>query len=165
MSQNVANDYCNVFAIRIAIYILTTTLILQVLNRSLDPRTPSELSDSNLSPLISHLPTSPLPGVILPQQLITSGTQRDCIRLRGLPFEASVTDILTFLGEHSRNIVFQGVHMVYNAQVCSTNSSIYDVAFASHAMPIDVIINMVCWIFTACAKLLRLPTSFSTDRG
>ena len=54
---------------------------------------------------------------MLPQQLITSGTQRDCIRLRGLPYEASVTDILTFLGEHSRNIVFQGVHMVYNAQV------------------------------------------------
>ncbi|KAK2190891.1 hypothetical protein NP493_65g02011 [Ridgeia piscesae] len=94
----------------------TTAEVQQVLNRSLDPRTPSELPDPHMSPLISHLPTSPLPGVILPQQLITSGTQRDCIRLRGLPFEASVTDILTFLGEHSRNIVFQGVHMVYNAQ-------------------------------------------------
>ena len=100
-------------------------MTLQVLNRSLDPRTPSELPDPHMSPLISHLPTSPLPGVILPQQLITSGTQRDCIRLRGLPFEASVTDILTFLGEHSRNIVFQGVHMVYNAQVGFTTDVSY----------------------------------------
>ncbi|ELT99307.1 hypothetical protein CAPTEDRAFT_198265, partial [Capitella teleta] len=49
-------------------------------------------------------------------QVISSCPQRDCIRLRGLPFEATVTDILTFLGEHSRSIVFQGVHMVYNAQ-------------------------------------------------
>ncbi len=55
--------------------------------------------------------------MLQPQQVITSGTQRDCIRLRGLPYEASVSDILTFLGEHARNIVFQGVHMVYNAQV------------------------------------------------
>lgn len=26
--------------------------------------------------------------------------------------------ILEFMGEHSKNIVYQGVHMVYNAQVC-----------------------------------------------
>ena len=56
-------------------------------------------------------------GMVLPQHMITSGTLRDCIRLKGLPFEATVTDILNFLSEHSRNIVFQGVHMVYNSQV------------------------------------------------
>lgn len=52
-----------------------------------------------------------------PQQLITSGCQRDCIRLRGLPFETTVTDIVTFLGEHSRDIISQGVHLIYNAEV------------------------------------------------
>lgn len=55
---------------------------------------------------------------ILPQHVITSGTRRDCIRLRGLPYEAQVEHILEFLGEHAKNIVYQGVHMVYNAQVC-----------------------------------------------
>ena len=84
-----------------------------MLNRSMDPRNPAE-AEPQLPPLIPQLPQAP---IMLPQQLITSGTHRDCIRLRGLPYEASVTDILTFLGEHSRNIVFQGVHMVYNAQV------------------------------------------------
>jgi len=34
-----------------------------------------------------------------------------------LPYEALVEHILEFMGEHSKNIVYQGVHMVYNAQV------------------------------------------------
>jgi len=53
---------------------------------------------------------------VIPQQLITAGTRRDCIRLRGLPYEAQVEHILEFLGEHAKNIVYQGVHMVFNAQ-------------------------------------------------
>lgn len=69
------------------------------------------------SPAIVGMQPSVPGGVILPQQLITCGHTKDCIRMRGLPFEATVTDILTFLAEHARNIVFQGVHMVYNAQV------------------------------------------------
>ena len=65
----------------------------------------------NISPtaIIGHVPLLPLP-----QHVITSGTRKDCIRLRGLPYEANVEHILKFLGEHSKNIVFQGVHMVYN---------------------------------------------------
>ncbi len=81
----------------------------------MDPRNPAE-AEPQLPPLIPQLPHQAAP-LMLPQQLITSGTQRDCIRLRGLPYESSVTDILTFLGEHARNIVYQGVHMVFNAQV------------------------------------------------
>ncbi|KAI1706208.1 RNA-binding protein sym-2 [Ditylenchus destructor] len=42
--------------------------------------------------------------------------KRDCIRLRGLPYEAQVQQVVDFLGVHSRNIVFQGVHMIYNNQ-------------------------------------------------
>lgn len=63
-------------------------------------------------PLIPHLPSP-----VLPQQMITAGTRKDCIRLRGLPYEAQVENILEFLGDHAKHIVFQGVHMVYNAQV------------------------------------------------
>jgi epithelial splicing regulatory protein 1/2 len=92
----------------------------------MDPRTPSatEPIDVQLPALIPQLPQSHIQGMLLPQlpqQIITSGTKRDCIRMRGLPFEASVTDILTFLAEHSRHIVYQGVHMVYNAQVTFSN--------------------------------------------
>lgn len=65
------------------------------------------------APLLATIPQVPL----LPQHIITSGTRKDCVRLRGLPYEAQVEHILEFLGEHAKNIVFQGVHMVYNAQV------------------------------------------------
>lgn len=85
----------------------TTAEVQQVLNRSMDPRTYEQQQ-----PLIAQLPHVPL----LPQQIITSGTRKDCIRLRGLPFEAQVEHILEFLGEHAKSIVYQGVHMVYNAQ-------------------------------------------------
>lgn len=59
----------------------------------------------------------PIPPLIATQPLLPSLTRRDCVRLRGLPYEAQVEQILDFLNEHSKNIVFQGVHMVYNAQV------------------------------------------------
>lgn len=52
-----------------------------------------------------------------PQPLMTGGSRKDCIRLRGLPYEAQVEQILEFLLDSAKNIVFQGVHMVYNAQV------------------------------------------------
>ena len=74
-------------------------------------------------PLIPHLPTASAAASIaaampvLPQQMITAGTRKDCIRLRGLPYEAQVEHILEFLGDHAKSIVYQGVHMVYNAQV------------------------------------------------
>ncbi|KAF2884210.1 hypothetical protein ILUMI_21965 [Ignelater luminosus] len=85
----------------------TTAEVQQVLNRSLDPKTYEQPP-----PLIAQIPQVPL----LPQHIITSGTRKDCIRLRGLPYEAQVEHILDFLGDHAKNIVFQGVHMVYNAQ-------------------------------------------------
>ena len=69
--------------------------------------------DQHPSPLVANLPQVPL----IPHQLLASGSKRDCIRLRGLPYEAQVEQILEFLSDHSKNIVFQGVHMVYNAQV------------------------------------------------
>uniref|UniRef100_A0A803YPR8 Epithelial splicing regulatory protein 1 n=1 Tax=Meleagris gallopavo TaxID=9103 RepID=A0A803YPR8_MELGA len=41
---------------------------------------------------------------------------RDCIRLRGLPYAATIEDILDFLGEFSTDIRTHGVHMVLNHQ-------------------------------------------------
>lgn len=81
----------------------------------MDPRNP-EPQETSLPTILTQLtPQSQLPYI--PQSLITSGTRRDCIRLRNIPGGAQVTDILTFLGEFSQFIIFQGVHMVYTAQV------------------------------------------------
>ncbi|XP_015788903.1 putative uncharacterized protein DDB_G0282133 isoform X2 [Tetranychus urticae] len=83
----------------------STAEVQQVLNRAMDFRSSCETNSLNL-------PQIPL----IPHQLLPSGSRRDCIRLRGLPYEAQVEQILEFLGEYANNIVFRGVHMVYNAQ-------------------------------------------------
>ncbi|XP_011173363.2 LOW QUALITY PROTEIN: RNA-binding protein fusilli [Solenopsis invicta] len=83
----------------------TTAEVQQVLNRATDPK----------QMILPPPPIAQLPP-LLPQHIITSGTRKDCVRLRGLPYEALVEHILEFMGEHSKNIVYQGVHMVYNAQ-------------------------------------------------
>ena len=85
-------------------------------------------------PLLPSLPVTHHPSgqhppggqamTVIPQQLITAGTRRDCIRLRGLPYEAQVEHILEFLEDHAKNIVYQGVHMVFNAQVVSEECQI-----------------------------------------
>nr|CAI5857486.1 unnamed protein product [Callosobruchus analis] len=86
----------------------TTAEVQQVLNRSMDSKPYDPV------PLLAQLPLPVAP--FLPQSIITSGTRKDCIRLRGLPYEAQVEHILEFLEYHAKNIVFRGVHMVYNAQ-------------------------------------------------
>ncbi|XP_063629284.1 RNA-binding protein fusilli isoform X1 [Cydia splendana] len=88
----------------------TTAEVQQVLNRSLEPRTPAS------TPAAPAPAEGLLPVALVPQHVITSGTAKDCVRLRGLPYEAQVENILTFLDEFAKNIVVQGVHMVYNAQ-------------------------------------------------
>ncbi|CAI4223186.1 unnamed protein product [Auanema sp. JU1783] len=45
-----------------------------------------------------------------------SSGRRDCIRLRGLPYEARVPQVVEFLGDNARHIQYQGVHMVFNCQ-------------------------------------------------
>ncbi|KAI4474127.1 hypothetical protein M0802_015769 [Mischocyttarus mexicanus] len=86
----------------------TTAEVQQVLNRAIDQKS-----------FVLQLPSIHQPlqyPPLLPQHIITSGTRKDCVRLRGLPYEALVEHILEFMGEHSKNIIYQGVHMVYNAQ-------------------------------------------------
>ncbi|XP_043832118.1 epithelial splicing regulatory protein 1 isoform X2 [Dromiciops gliroides] len=80
----------------------TAAEVQQVLNR---------FSSTPLIPL----PTPPIIPV-LPQQFVTPTNVRDCIRLRGLPYAATIEDILEFLGEFSSAIQTHGVHMVLNHQ-------------------------------------------------
>lgn len=61
------------------------------------------------APLVSVLPTLSL--------LPPPGGVRDCLRLRGLPYTASIDDILNFLGEFTQDVRQHGVHMVLNQQV------------------------------------------------
>nr|XP_060467507.1 epithelial splicing regulatory protein 1 [Panthera onca] len=80
----------------------TAAEVQQVLNR---------FSSAPLIPL----PTPPIIPV-LPQQFVPPTNVRDCIRLRGLPYAATIEDILDFLGEFSTDIRTHGVHMVLNHQ-------------------------------------------------
>lgn len=65
------------------------------------------------SPLLANIAAG---QVSLMSQPLLQASRKDCIRLRGLPYEAQVEHILDFLGDLAKNIVFQGVHMIYNAQ-------------------------------------------------
>ncbi|KAM9164362.1 epithelial splicing regulatory protein 1 [Pangshura tecta] len=80
----------------------TAAEVQQVLNR---------YSSTPLVPLAAP-PILP----VLPQQFMSPANVRDCIRLRGLPYAATIEDILEFLGEFSADIRTHGVHMVLNHQ-------------------------------------------------
>lgn len=69
------------------------------------------------APLIPVAP-APLVSVLPAVSLLPSpGGVRDCLRLRGLPYTASIEDILNFLGEFTQDVRQHGVHMVLNQQV------------------------------------------------
>ncbi|XP_068998957.1 epithelial splicing regulatory protein 1 isoform X4 [Embiotoca jacksoni] len=82
----------------------TAAEVQQVLNRY----SSAPLIPVAPAPLVSVLPTMSL--------LPPPGGVRDCLRLRGLPYTASIEDILTFLGEFTHDIRPHGVHMVLNQQ-------------------------------------------------
>uniref|UniRef100_A0A3Q3EEG5 Epithelial splicing regulatory protein 1 n=1 Tax=Labrus bergylta TaxID=56723 RepID=A0A3Q3EEG5_9LABR len=82
----------------------TAAEVQQVLNRY----SSAPLISVAPAPLVSMLPSVPL--------LPPPGGLRDCLRLRGLPYTASIEDILTFLGEFTHDIRPHGVHMVLNQQ-------------------------------------------------
>uniref|UniRef100_A0AAR2L1X5 RRM domain-containing protein n=1 Tax=Pygocentrus nattereri TaxID=42514 RepID=A0AAR2L1X5_PYGNA len=78
------------------------------------------LNKYSSAPLIAVAPAPILP--VVPQPTFVPSTiaavvgTRDCLRLRGLPYDASVQDILLFLGEYTADIRPHGVHMVLNQQ-------------------------------------------------
>ncbi|KAL0277727.1 UNVERIFIED_CONTAM: hypothetical protein PYX00_004917 [Menopon gallinae] len=104
----------------------TPAEVEQVLRKSQEtkPRAPVQV------PLIAPIPAT------VPQHIIMSGTKKDCIRLRGLPYEAQVEHILEFLGDNANNIATQGVHMVYNVHGQPSGEAFIQMkseAFASQA--------------------------------
>ncbi|XP_026856987.2 epithelial splicing regulatory protein 1 [Electrophorus electricus] len=91
----------------------TAAEVQQVLNRY----SSAPLISVAPSPL---LPIAPPPSLVpaaaaVPGPTCMPGT-RDCLRLRGLPYDASIQDILLFLGEYTADIRPHGVHMVLNQQ-------------------------------------------------
>ncbi|KAK2844550.1 hypothetical protein Q5P01_011209 [Channa striata] len=68
------------------------------------------------APLIPVAPAPLVPVLPAMSLLPPPGGVRDCLRLRGLPYTASIEDILTFLGEFTHDIRPHGVHMVLNQQ-------------------------------------------------
>lgn len=85
----------------ISIYVL---FCQQVLNRYMS------------TPLIPTLPTPIIPVIPSPYTIPT-GSIRDCVRLRGLPYTAGIDDILEFMGDATGDIKPHGIHMVFNQQV------------------------------------------------
>ena len=45
------------------------------------------------------------------------GRERNCVKLRGLPWSATPEDVIRFFGELKDDISTHGVHMVLNAMV------------------------------------------------
>uniref|UniRef100_A0A672LCR1 Epithelial splicing regulatory protein 2-like n=1 Tax=Sinocyclocheilus grahami TaxID=75366 RepID=A0A672LCR1_SINGR len=107
-AQNALKKHKQILGKRyIELFRSTAAEVQQVLNRYMS------------TPLISTLPPPP-PMVSVPvlatPPFITTGSMRDCIRLRGLPYTAAIEDILEFMGEHTIDIKPHGVHMVLNQQ-------------------------------------------------
>lgn len=107
-AQNALKKHKQILGKRyIELFRSTAAEVQQVLNRYMS------------TPLISTLPPPP-PIVSLPvlatPPFIATGSTRDCIRLRGLPYTAAIEDILDFMGEHTIDIKPHGVHMVLNQQ-------------------------------------------------
>ncbi len=49
------------------------------------------------------------------------GSERNCLKLRGLPWEATTEEVMEFFGDISRHIQQHGVHMVLDARVSISN--------------------------------------------
>lgn len=104
-AQNALKKHKEILGRRyIELFKSTAAEVQQVLNRY----SSAPLIPVAPAPLVSVLPAMPL--------LPPPGTIRDCLRLRGLPYTASIDDILTFLGEFLHDIRPHGVHMVLNQQ-------------------------------------------------
>ena len=54
---------------------------------------------------------------ITPELEGLSGSSRDCVKLRGIPFTSTAEDVIVFFGDMKEEIALQGVHMVLNSMV------------------------------------------------
>ena len=94
----------------------TPAEVQQVLKRSQDPKFYHGLSQTSSKELSGNHQQNCFPLPVLPPEMLSGSNKRDCIRLRNLPLNCGVEQILEFLGVHSQHIVHQGVHMILNAQ-------------------------------------------------
>ncbi|XP_033849359.1 epithelial splicing regulatory protein 1-like isoform X2 [Acipenser ruthenus] len=102
VSQNALKKHKDILGKRyIELFKSTAAEVQQVLNRYTS------------APLI---PISPPIIPVLPQPFVPPPSVRDCVRLRGLPYIASIEDILEFLAEFTMDIRPHGIHMVLNQQ-------------------------------------------------
>ncbi|XP_063971755.1 epithelial splicing regulatory protein 2-like isoform X1 [Lytechinus pictus] len=100
----------------IEIFRSTTAEVQQVLSRvQSEPIMPDIPQQPIMPPTMIPIPIHAMPPPP-PQHFITAGVMRDCIRMRGLPYNASIEDIMNFLGEAAQYIRPHGVHMVLNLQ-------------------------------------------------
>ncbi|XP_038069597.1 epithelial splicing regulatory protein 1-like isoform X1 [Patiria miniata] len=125
----------------IEIFRSTTAEVQQVLSRlHSEPLVPEGPPQANvmvpniIHPPQAHLIPQPHPAAFVPQQLITCGMIRDCIRMRGLPFKATIEDIMRFLGETANYIRPHGVHMVYTMQGNPTGEAFIQMMSAERAL-------------------------------
>ncbi|XP_005992863.1 epithelial splicing regulatory protein 2 isoform X3 [Latimeria chalumnae] len=103
-AQNALKKHKGILGKRyIELFRSTAAEVQQVLNRYLS------------APLIPTLPCPIVPVFSQPYPIAT-GNGRDCIRLRGLPYAATIEDILAFMGDSKGDIKPRGVHMVLNQQ-------------------------------------------------
>ncbi|XDV40320.1 hypothetical protein PO909_009421 [Leuciscus waleckii] len=107
-AQNALKKHKDILGKRyIELFKSTAAEVQQVLNRY----SSAPLIPVAPSPILSVLPQP----TFVPQTAAVTGV-RDCVRLRGLPYDASIQDILVFLGEYTADIKPHGVHMVLNQQ-------------------------------------------------
>lgn len=62
-----------------------------------------------------QLPVATVTQEPQPRRTPSPSSRRDCIRLRGLPYESHGGTVVRFLGEYARHIVHQGVHIIYKS--------------------------------------------------
>uniref|UniRef100_A0A8C2JY60 Epithelial splicing regulatory protein 1 n=1 Tax=Cyprinus carpio TaxID=7962 RepID=A0A8C2JY60_CYPCA len=107
-AQNALKKHKDILGKRyIELFKSTAAEVQQVLNRY----SSAPLIPVAPSPILSVVP----PPTFVPPAAAVTGV-RDCVRLRGLPYDATIQDILVFLGEYTGDIKPHGVHMVLNQQ-------------------------------------------------
>ena len=55
---------------------------------------------------------------------VVRGNEKNCVKLRGLPFSSTAENVVSFFGEYGSDIAPEGVHMVLNAMVRCSFSNI-----------------------------------------
>ncbi|KAI6192757.1 hypothetical protein M3Y94_01317600 [Aphelenchoides besseyi] len=99
----------------IELFRTTQAEVQQIINRiqqrpSPNPTVQTATGNGLATPIVSFPTAVSQPPTVFP------ANRRDCLRMRGLPYEAKPEQIAEFLGPHAKQIVDQGIHMIFNNQ-------------------------------------------------